>query len=204
MLSLHPLPYRPHSLAYFPLSSSLTLREITRQSRQSLCHKACGHVQFLSYSITWEHSTWLVTPSLPPRFPGFLGPPTWSSPYISGSFSPGVSSGYPSSALLLNAGVPWVPNLVLFLLHSFGVMLSMQVVFVILSMISDPRCVPFVPVSLLVSRLPALATPPSQLPTRHQHTREGCQPQRGRHVANCAQLLPALSDTSGIPPRRNE
>lgn len=57
----------------------------------------------------------------------------------------------------------------LFLLHlSFWVILFMQVVFVTLSMLSTPKCISLVHVSLLISRWLPFATPPSQLPSRHR------------------------------------
>lgn len=57
----------------------------------------------------------------------------------------------------------------LFLLHlPFWVILFMQVVFVTLSMLSTPKCISLVHVSLLISRWLPFATPPSQLPSRHR------------------------------------
>lgn len=81
----------------------------------------------------------------------------------------------------------------LFLLHlSFWVILFMQVVFVTLSMLSTPKCISLVHVSLLISRWLPFATPPSQLPSRHRLTLEVCRPQWSHHVS-------AFSDTFIIP-----
>lgn len=78
----------------------------------------------------------------------------------------------------------------LFLLHlSFWVILFMQVVFVTLSMLSTPKCISLVHVSLLISRWLPFATPPSQLPSRH------CIVSLWRSVGHSEVIMSQLSAT---------